>query len=177
MSFIGTRPRPTTAAFPAYIAQRERREFHVFLLKTAHDASTGGREASSQILKKRKLLHLMHKNPLPIAKKNQPMCSVFCPKQSSRSNHPPGPRGGPRAAQGRLPARPAWDPRSDHNTHTKHTLVTHPTPPRPPSRACERHCGRSSGLRLAAAPSSSFRWETVSIRTAIQEQSTNDKTW
>lgn len=90
MSFIGMRPKLTTAAFPAYTAQREWREFHVFLLKTPHDANIGGREASSQILKKRKLLHLMHKNPLPIAKKNnQPLCSVFCPKQNTRSEQPP----------------------------------------------------------------------------------------
>lgn len=44
----------------------EWRKLHVFLLKKI----TGSGGASAQILKKRKLLYLMHKNPPPIAKKN-----------------------------------------------------------------------------------------------------------
>lgn len=64
-----------TAVFPAYIAQNESEESYMY--SYLKKKITGSGEASAQILKKRKLLYLMHKNPLPIAKKIiKSICSI-----------------------------------------------------------------------------------------------------
>lgn len=71
MSFTSTRPRLNIAVFPTYIAQNENEESYTYfdLKQQQQKIISGGWEASSQIFKTRKLLYLMHKNPLPIAKK------------------------------------------------------------------------------------------------------------
>lgn len=71
MSFIGTRPRlKTLQSFQLTLHKMRVKKVTCILIKK-NKKNHWEWGASAQIFKKRKLLYLMHKNPLPIAKKKK----------------------------------------------------------------------------------------------------------